>query len=313
MLQLVERTHCMRNRMLVAATIGVGSGMLCWFWLKQSHLGAGDFNWSILAAQDLLAHRNPYQRPMQLYPLTAALFGLPFCWMRPAIAGGLFYGLSSALLAFGISRHGYYRLLVFLAYPYWAGLIEAQWPALILAGAFVAPLLPASLAKPQLGLPILLTAPTKRGLLLCVILLAVTFVLMPAWPWQWWQQLGAYARFIPFLVFPGPLLALALFRYRQGDARLLLLASLMPQRWFYDAFILWFIPKSRREIAWTALFSWGAGVWRWYHPPHSFAQVGRWTVLFMYLPMLAVVLLRERHGETETQLESTFCHPLDGG
>lgn len=305
MLQLVERTHRMRNRMLVAAMIGVGSGMLCWFWLKQAHLGAGDFNWSIWAAQDLLAHRNPYHRRMQLYPLPAALFGLPFCWMPLATAGGVFYGLSSALLAFGISRHGYHRLLVFLAYPYWAGLIEAQWPTLILAGAFVAPLLPATLAKPQLGLPILLTAPTKRGLLLCAMVLALSLILMPAWPLQWWQGLGAYARFIPLLVFPGPLLALALVRYRHREARLLLLASLMPQRWFYDAFILWFIPKSRREITWTALLSWGAGAWRWYHPPHSFTQVGRWTVVFIYLPMLAIVLLRSHREPSPDGLPAT--------
>lgn len=278
--------------MLVAAMIGVGGGVLCWFWLKHANIGAGDFNWSIFAAQDLLAHRNAYKRPMQLYPLPAALFGLPLAWMPLPIAGGIFYGFSSALLAFGISRYGYHRLLVFLAYPYWAGLIEAQWSTLILASAFVGSLLPAALAKPQLGLPILLTTPTKRGLLLCAIALAVTFVLMPAWPWCWWQGLGAYARFFPLLVFPGPLLALALLRYRHHDARLLLLASLMPQRWFYDAFILWFIPKSRREIAWTALLSWGAGLWRWYHPPHSFTQVGRWTVVFIYLPMLAVVLRR---------------------
>jgi hypothetical protein len=311
MLQLVEQTHPMRNRLLVAAMIGVASGLLCWFWLRQSHLGAADFNWSIFAAQDLFAHRNPYLRYMQLYPLTAAVFGLPFSWTPLPIAGGIFYGVSSAFLAFGISRHGYHRLLVFLAYPYWAGLIEAQWSTLILASAFVAPLLPATLAKPQLGLPILLTAPTKRGLLLCIIVLALTFVLMPAWPWYWWEGLGAYARFVPLLVFPGPFLALALFRHRHRDARLLLLASLMPQRWFYDPFILWFIPQSRREIAWTALLSWGAGLWRWYHPPHSFTQVGRWTVLFIYLPMLAVVLLRERGGAA--QHRSDFRGPLEVG
>ena len=67
----------------------------------------------------------------------------------------------------------------------------------------------------------------------------------------------------------------------------------MPQRWFFDAFILWLIPKSRREILFTAALSWGAGIWRWYHIPHSFAEVGRLTVLFMYLPMLAVILLRQ--------------------
>ena len=61
----------------------------------------------------------------------------------------------------------------------------------------------------------------------------------------------------------------------------------MPQRWFFDSFILWLIPQSRREIIWTVFFSWGAGIWRWYHIPHSFTEVGRYTVIFLYLPMLA--------------------------
>jgi len=281
-------------RITVSAVVGLATGTFCWLLLTRIHHGAGDFNWALLAAQDVLAHRNPYERPGQLYPLTSAIFGLPFVWMRPETAAAAFYGISSALLAFGLTRHGYHRLLVFLAYPYWAGLFEAQWTPLILAGAFLAPLLPATLVKPQLGLPVLFTAPTRRGLAVCIAVLALTFFLVPNWPWQWFGQIGSYAHFFPVLVFPGPLLALALFRYREPDARFLLLASLMPQRWFYDAFMLWFIPKSRREIVWTSGFSWVAGVWRWYHIPHSFHQAGRWVVLWMYLPMLAVVLLREK-------------------
>jgi len=87
--------------------------------------------------------------------------------------------------------------------------------------------------------------------------------------------------------------ALALWRYRDKDAWFLVLTAMMPQRWFFDTFILWLIPKSRREILFTAGLSWGAGVWRWYHIPHSFTEVGRVTVLFIYLPMLAVVLFRQ--------------------
>lgn len=282
----------MRTRITVAVFIGFVTGTYCWLWLQHAHRGAGDFNWAIWAAQDLLAHRNPYNRPMQLYPLTAAIFGFPFVWMRLAVAGGIFYGLSSALLAFAISRHGYYRLLIFLAYPYWAGLLEAQWAPLILASAFLALLLPATLAKPQLGVPVLFTAPTPSGLIACIVVALITFLLFPGWLGQWLSNLHDYAHFVPLFVIPGPLLALTILRYRQRDARLLLLAALMPQRWFYDPFILWFIPRSRREIVWTVFFSWGAGLWRWYHFPHSFTQVGRWDVVFLYLPMLAVILLR---------------------
>ncbi len=74
----------------------------------------------------------------------------------------------------------------------------------------------------------------------------------------------------------------------------------MPQRWFFDSFVLWLIPQSRREIVWTVFVSWGAGIWRWYHTPLSYNEVGRYTVIFIYLPMLAVVLLRRRANEHRT-------------
>src|SRR5436190_1926630 len=211
MLQLM-RTTPMRLRILISVVIGVASAVFCWAVLTRLHQGAADFTWAIRAAQHLLAGKNPYDTPLEQYPMTAALFGLPFVWMRPEAAAGAFYGISSALLAFGLTRYGYHRLLVFLAYPYWAGILTAQWSPLILASAFFLLLLPVTMVKPQI----------------C----------------------------------------------------------------FFDAFILWLIPKSRREILATVFFSYGAGIWRWYHTPHSFTEVGRWTVVFIYLPMLAVVLWR---------------------
>ena len=273
--------------------IGVASAAFCYFLMLHFHQGAADFGWAVRAAQHVLAGQNPYDTPLEQYPLTAAFFGAPFVWLRPEMAGALFYGLSSALLAFGISRHGYHRLLVFLAYPYWGGLLAVQWCTLIFASAFFPLLLPVTMAKPQLGLPVALTNLSRRGIVACGVVVLLTLIAMPRWPLLWLGQLKNYEHFIPLLVMPGPLLALALWRYRDKDAWFLLVTALMPQRWFFDAFILWLIPKSRREILFTAALSWGAGIWRWYHIPHSFAEVGRYTVLFMYLPMLAVILLRQ--------------------
>jgi len=270
----------------------MASGLFCWFLLAHFHQGAADFGWAIAAAHDLLEHHNPYANPMQLYPLTCALFGVPFVWMRPEVAGGVFYGVSSGLMAFGLSRHGYHRLLVFMAYPYWAGFLVAQWPPLIVASAFFPLLLPAVTAKPQLGLPVFLTHLSKRGFAACALVVLVSLALVPQWPRLWISHFHNYARFVPLLVIPGPLLLLALWRYRDRDVHLLLFMALMPQRWFYDMLILWLIPKTRREIVWTAFLSWGAGLWRWYHIPHSFTEVGRVAVLTIYLPMLIVLLMR---------------------
>lgn len=301
----------LRLRVLISLIIGIATGGFCWFLLRHFHQDAGDFHWALWAAEDLLAHRNPYDRTLQLYPLPTAFFGLPFLGLPREVAGGAFYGLGSALMALGLSRHGYHRLLVFLAYPYWAGLIAAQWSPLIFASAFFPLLLPATLVKPQLGLPVALTHATKRGLLLGIAVFVLSLVLLPKWPWLWVANMPSYVRFIPLLLLPGPLLALALLRYRERDARLLFLMALMPQRWFYDPLILWLIPKSRREILGTVAFSWVVAIWRWYHYPFDHVQVGRWIVLFMYLPMLVVVLARPRHFVDPDKPEEDPPSPLE--
>ena len=285
--------YLMRWRIVVSAAIGFATGAFCWFLMKRLHQDAADFRWALHLAQRLLAHQNPYDTPLEQYPLTAALFAFPFVRLPPELAAAFFWGISSFLLAFGLTRHGYTRLLIFLAYPYWAGIITVQWSPLIAASGFFPLLLPATMAKPQVGLPLVLTHYSRRGFVACAVVGLASLAIMPNWPLLWFRQIGNYQHFIPILVLPGELLALALLRYRSRDAQLLFFSAVMPQRWFFDSFILWLIPQSRREIIWTVFFSWGAGIWRWYHIPHSFTQVGRTTVIFLYLPMLAVVLLRK--------------------
>jgi hypothetical protein len=314
MLQLIGQETHMRKRLAVSAAIGLASGMFCTFLMFHFQQGAADFGWALRLSQRLLAGQNPYDTPYEQYPLTAAFFALPFVRLQPEVAAGCFWGISSFLLALGLTRHGYTRLLVFLAYPYWAGILTVQWSPIIMAAAFFPLLLPVTMAKPQIGLPIFLTNLTRRGLIACVLLAALSVVIKPTWPMLWMRQFGNYEHFIPLLVLlPGPLLLLALLRWRDRDAWLLLLASGMPQRWFFDAFTLWLIPKTRRELLGAALISWGAGIWRWYQFPHSFNQVGRWAVLFLYLPMLAILLIRPRVSQEPVNAEQTPDHVLNSG
>ena len=292
MLQLGSKILTMRTRITISALIGVAVGAYSWFLIKHLHQNAADFTWAIHLAQRLIAHQNPYDTPFEQYPLPAAFAALPFLRLPPELAAGAFYGISSALLAFGLTRTGYGRLRAFLAYPFWAGVLTAQWSTIIAASAFFPLLLPVTMMKPQVGLPVFLTRLTRRGFVACIIVAALSLAVLPRWPWLWLGQTRYYEHFIPLFVFPGPLLLLALFRYRERDTWLLLLTALMPQRWFFDSFILWLIPKSRREFLATAVLSWGAGIYRWYHLPANFTEVGRVAVVFLYLPMLAVILLR---------------------
>jgi hypothetical protein len=286
----------LRARIVVAALIGIATGSFCYFLLRRLHLGSSDFSWAIHLAQGLLAGQNPYDTPKEQYPLTAGLVAIPFLWLHPETAAAVFYGLGSALLAFGLTRSGFHRLLVFLCYPYWVGLLTVQWSTIITASAFFPLLACVTMAKPQVGLPVFLTHINRRSFWSCVALGLLSLVVMPRWPQLWIGQMGYYQHFFAIAVLPGPLILLALLRYRDRDAWLLLLNSLMPQRWFFDAFVLWLIPKSRWEVIVTVVFSWASGIWRWYHQPATFEVVGRWIVLSIYLPMLAMVLLRKRES-----------------
>jgi len=305
MLQLVTQMPSMRKRIAVALLVGTLTGWFCGFVVARTHQESGDFRWAIHLAQRLLARQNPYDTYLEQYPLPAALFALPFVRVMPAIAAGIFYGLGSGLLALGLTRHGFSRLRIFLSYPFWAGALTAQWSPLIAAAAFFPWLMPAAMAKPQIGLPVFFTRFSRRGLIACVAVAALSLAVLPRWPWLWLGQAHYYEHFIPILVFPGPLVLLALWRYRDPDAWLLLLTACMPQRWFFDAFTLWLIPRSRWAIALTSGFSWTAGIWRWYHQPTSFTEVGRAAVLFFYLPMLLVLLSRKNALDPETVPDAT--------
>jgi hypothetical protein len=279
------------------AAIALASGALCWAFLHHFQLGGGDFTWSYQAARTILAGGDPYAHTPAgaiPYPLPAAIVAMPFALLPSSeIAGAVFFGLSSGLLAFGLARQSPERMLIFLAYPYWAAMLTAQWTPLIMCAAFFPAAWAFCIVKPQIGLPVGLTSFSRGGLIAGTALLVLSFLLMPRWPIEWIPQLHGYLHFFPILVLPGPLLAVTLRRWRDRDARLLLLCSVFPQRWFYDSFSLWLIPKTRKGIVATAACSWMVGLWRFYHNPHSIEQVGLWCVLGFYFPMLFVILARE--------------------
>ena len=306
----------MKRRLAVSSLIGMASGLLCWLIHVGRQASSNDFNWALHSAQALLLHEDPYAVHLpphgMPYPLPATFFALPLLWAGSRLAGALFWGASSALLAFGLTREGYTRLLIFLAFPYWAAMLCVQWSPLVMAGAFLPWMVPAALAKPQIGIPIMLAQPNWRGFVACAAVAAASLLVLPSWPMKWLGQLGGFESYVPLLVLPlGLTLLLALWNRDDPDSHLFLLSALMPQHWFYDAFILWLIPKTRREILATCLLSWGAALWRGFHTPHSWAEFGLAAVGWIYLPMLAVILVRRspnRSSDPAVAVDRTLNH-----
>ena len=244
-----------RGRFLIALCIGFVSGLLCWFALVRIGNGAGDFNWQLRAARDLLSGEDPYRyAPGEYnipYPLPTALLALPLARLSPFLAGSLFFGVSGGLLAWLILRKGEpWRLLIFLSWPFFYALLFAQWSPLVACLYFTPAFLPMLLMKPQIALPLALTQrPNRLGAGLTFAVGIVSLVVYPSWPLVWLGQISAYQGMIPpFLILPlGPLTLLALLRYRDRKAWLLLLMAAMPQRALYDQLALLLVAGNRRE------------------------------------------------------------------
>jgi hypothetical protein len=125
------------------------------------------------------------------------------------------------------------------------------------AAAIYPLLFPVFLIKPNVGIALFgFQKPSKWGIILSVLLLSVSLLIDPQWPVKWLSQLDGYTGYIPICLFGGPLLLLALLRWREPDGRLLILMAIMPKRSFYHQLLLWLIPKTRLQMLLLSAASW---------------------------------------------------------
>ncbi|MBI5950660.1 MAG: hypothetical protein HY865_03285 [Chloroflexi bacterium] len=289
-----------RNSFGVAVLIGILSGLFCVVALSRIGNGAGDFNWQLRAARDLLAGSDPYgYLPGEYnipYPLPTAMLAIPLVWLPNFIAGGIFFGVSSGVLAWLILQKGEpWQLLIFLSWSFFYALLYAQWAPLVLCLYFTPAFLPMLLMKPQIALPLALTRrPTRLGIGLTLAIGIASLVVYPSWLPVWLGQISTYQGMIPpLLVLPlGPLMLLALLRPRERKAWILLLMAAMPQRMLYDQMALLLVAGNRREMLILVFCSWLSlpalliyGGWSNLPGGWQF-----WILLTFYLPALGVLL-----------------------
>lgn len=278
-----------------ALLIGAVAGLVCYWMMMGSRMGAGDFHWALDAAAALKAGINPYSltkygHDIVPYPLTAALFAFPFLSLRPEVAAAVFMGISSAVLGFAVTKRGHRYMLVFLSYPFWAAVAAAQWSPLLMAGALLPWVFPVVIAKPNVGMAIAATKGTLTKFAACAIGVAATFVMLPQWPALWLHQTHGYQSFVPLLSRLGaPLVLTLLWRYDE-DSQTLLAMSLAPQRWYYDALPLWLIPDTVTELLGASLISWAALLLT--PMPRTIHDVEVISMVSNYLPMLLIVAAR---------------------
>jgi hypothetical protein len=291
----------------IAFAIGAWGAFIAWFALSAApeHL-AKDFSWPWRAARALLDGHNPYSvvRPTGAYPLNAGLFyplpavlaALPFASLSPAVAGASFVGLSSALLAFGLARTraGLAKLPLFVSAPFCMAALLAQWAPLMMAGAVLPVLQFLGAAKPNVALACFAYRPTIRGAVMGVAFVAISLAVLPSWPFDWRAALAEAPRYkAPLLYSGGPILLLALFRWRRPEARTFLAMSIMPQlTLFYDQLPLWLVPTTAWRSFGLSALSWIA--WAQWYPsreiPTHVTIARPWIFALIYIPTLVLVL-----------------------
>lgn len=150
-----------KTRFWIALIIGSLCWVICAYALSRIGNGAGDFNWQLRSAHELLAGRDPYRYPPGPYnipyPLPTVMLAIPLVWLTNFIAGGMFFGVSSGVLAWlSLSKGEPWQLLLFLSWPFFYALLYAQWAPLVLCLYFTPSFMPMLLMKPQIALPLAL-------------------------------------------------------------------------------------------------------------------------------------------------------------
>ncbi len=280
----------------IAAMVGIVAGLLCYESREYMQQNEGDLGWSVQAARDLLAGRNPYARPLGpqsvTYPLTAAVAMIPLTPWSAATLGSLFIGISVALFAYGALRSAYpWRVLALFSFSALNCIMFVQWSLLVAALLLLPLLLPLAMCKPNIGVPALLTALINHHARLwivagCALFGLLTLLIHPTWPLEWLGLVGEYIGQPMLFSMPvGPLLLLVLLRWRTWRGQLLLFVALFPVRGFYDVMLLYLIPRSIFGVLVLVVNSWLLLFTEMYVEQHP--SVMAWLLA---LPCLVMVL-----------------------
>jgi len=296
----------LRFRAGVAFAAGVWGAALTYTFFSREQ-GAGDFLAFWYAARAWLGGLNPYavtpSEPPYLiddrffYPMPSVVAIVPFAWLPLGAAAAAFFGLSSSLLGYALSRDRWNRLSIFLSFPYVMAASLGQWSPLVIATALLPGLGCLNVLKPNLGLALTFARPTKAALIAGPALLIASLALMPTWPRDWLSNLRAMPGHPPpILTLWGCWLAIAAIRWRSERGRLVLGMAAVPQLpMFYDQLPLLLVHGSRKQTLAAVLLSHIGGLlWLSHQTPgqHPSVTALPWVAGFVFFPALIAAYAR---------------------
>ncbi len=293
-----------RLRVQVAVALGLVCGLMSFASTFRAGFRGQDFGIFWTAARILLSGGNPYHAivladggPAFFYPIPALVLVAPFAALPVHIAGPGFVALSCGLLAFVVTRDGWWRLVMFLSGSMLCSVTAAGWSPLVTVAFFATGAMWLGAVKPNIGLAMLAHRPSLRAALIMLAVAVVSLVVLPTWPLDWLASVRASrVHFAPIVAPGGFLLLLAALKWRRPEARLLLAMALLPSSpVVYEALPLFVIPATWRQMLILSATTMGAylSTRTYAGDVFSFMQHGRSLVVWTcYLPALVMVLRR---------------------
>jgi hypothetical protein len=315
----------LKARLATAAAVAVAAAAIAYVKIVMQVGYPSDFSYFWVGSRALLDGQSPYAvvqpggppfyfQSGYLYPLPAALLVAPLAVLPVNAAGIIFAALGMAVLAFAITNEGFDRLPILMSFPALWCMSTGQWAPWVAAAALMPSLGFLAAAKPNLGLAAFLYRPSWRFIWLAAAIVVISLAVKPGWPAEWLSTVRIRSSRdyqIPMLQWQagGPLLLLALARWRLREGRLLLGMACVPQTMLlYDQIALGLLARTRLQAIIFGLWSYAAPTLLraalpvilpnvdWSDRASAFSGLARVIVLGYYLPALAVVLARRNTG-----------------
>ena len=266
------------QRIALTITAAASGALLAWIFWSDPHPQPSDLAQVWGGARAVLNGENPYDAvgpgrafdwsfPL-LYPLTAVvalipLAAFPLRWVDP-----LFVGLGFGLFTWAVTTERLvpHALVALVSLAAVMTLQTSQWSLLLTGAALVPGFGWLLIAKPTIGLALFAAFPSWKTAVGCSVFLIVTILIWPGWVANWLATFASAPHVVPPITrWAGPLVLLALLKWKRADARLLLGLACVPHTTVpYETIPLFLIPQSRWQ-AW--------GLWTF----TLLAYLGQWA------------------------------------
>jgi hypothetical protein len=278
-----------------------------------THVGRSDFALLVAVSRGFARGAAPYdilgpgkliEYPHEMaYPLTAIIALIPFALLPLTAGRALFVGLSTLLWAWALlKRPCYWPALVgglSLAALFVIG--EGQWSPLLMAAALIPALGWLLAIKPTIGLALFIGFPSWRTALGVCACVAIATLMRPAWPFEWLRAIRTVQQEVAIVTRPGGILVLlALLRWREPSARLLVALSCIPHTTLpYETLYLFLIPQTAGRAWSLCVLSYLAPLLVGAVNPMTLEYVQRYATAILwtaYVPCTVMVLFPPRIG-----------------